>query len=49
MQEEKIIDDSSVVYGTHFSHEGNDIHDRMEELSIKNGYNIAYDGMIIEI
>ena len=49
MQEERIIDDSSVVYGTHFSHEGNDIHDRMEELSIKNGYHIAYDGMIIEI
>ena len=49
MHEENIIDDDSLIYGTHFSHEGNDIHDRMEELSIKNGYHIAYDGMKIEI
>ena len=49
VQNENIIDDDSLIYGTHFSHEGNDIHDRMEELSIKNGYHIAYDGMKIEI
>ena len=49
MKEENIIDNNSLVYGTHFSHEGNDIHDKMEELALQNGYHIAYDGMKIEI
>ena len=49
MKEENIINDSSLVYGTHFSHEGNDIHDKMEELAIQNDYHIAYDGMKLEI
>ena len=49
MKEEGIIDDSSLVYATHISHEGNDIHDKMEELSTNYGYHIAYDGMNLDI
>lgn len=49
MKEEGIIDDNSLVYATHISHEGNDIHDKMEELSTNYGYHIAYDGMKLEI
>lgn len=47
MNEDNIIDDNSLVYGTHFSHEGNNIHDKMEELAVQNSYHIAYDGMKI--
>ena len=49
MKENDIIDDKSLVYGIHFSHEGNGLHNEMEELAAKNGYHIAYDGMKIEI
>ena len=49
MKEKRVIDDNTLVYGTHFSHEGNDIHDRMEELAVENGYHIAYDGMELNI
>lgn len=49
MKIEKIIHKNSMVYATHISHEGNDIHDVMENLAISNGYNIAYDGLIINI
>lgn len=49
MSKEKIIDESSMVYATHISHEGNDIHDVMEQLAIENGYHIAYDGLEINI
>ena len=49
MNEEKMIDKDSLVYGTHISHEGNDIHEKMEALATSNGYHIAYDGLIIEI
>lgn len=47
MKEEKIIDDNSIIYATHISHEGNNIHQEMEKLAIKNGYHIAYDGLEI--
>ena len=49
MKAEKIIDENSLVYATHISHEGNDIHDEMEKLSKKNGYYIAYDGLEINM
>jgi phosphoribosyl 1,2-cyclic phosphate phosphodiesterase len=49
MKEEKIIDENSIIYATHISHEGNDIHEVMEKLSAKNGYHIAYDGLEINL
>lgn len=49
MKVEKIIDESSLVYATHISHEGNDIHDVIEKIAINNGYHIAYDGLEINI
>ncbi|HOO68168.1 MAG TPA: MBL fold metallo-hydrolase [Bacilli bacterium] len=49
MHKESIIDNNSLVYATHISHEGNDIYDEMEKLAIKNNYHIAYDGLKIEI
>lgn len=45
MKVEKIIDENSIVYATHISHEGNDIHEVMDKLATKNGYHIAYDGL----
>lgn len=49
MKVEKIIDESSLVYATHISHEGNSIHDVMEKVAINNGYHIAYDDLEINI
>lgn len=49
MKVEKIIDESSMIYATHISHERNDIHDVMEKLALANGYHIAYDGLEINI
>jgi phosphoribosyl 1,2-cyclic phosphate phosphodiesterase len=49
MKAERIIDESSLVYATHISHEGNDIHEVMEKAAANNGYHIAYDGLEITI
>lgn len=49
MKAEEIIDENSMIYATHISHEGNDIHDVMEKLALANGYHIAYDGLEINI
>lgn len=49
MKEKNIINNNTQIYATHISHEGNDIYEIMEKEAIKNGYNIAYDGLEIEI
>ena len=43
------IDENTLIYGTHISHDGMSYHEIVEEQAIKNGYHIAYDGMEIEI
>ena len=49
MKDLKIIDDRTQIYGTHISHEGMPYHELSEQQAIKNGYNIAYDGLEINI
>lgn len=43
------IDDNTKIYGTHISHDGMSYHEEIEKRAISNGYNIAYDGMELEI
>lgn len=45
MREEQLTDEKSLLYATHISHEGNDIHEKMEEEVGRSGYHIAYDGL----
>jgi len=49
MRNELIIDDNTLIYATHISHEGNDMHEVMEAEAQKYGYHIAFDGMQIEL
>lgn len=49
MKSLNIIDKNTKIYGTHISHEGMPYHELSEELANKNGYNIAYDGLEIEL
>lgn len=44
-----IVDDKTLIYGTHISHDGMSYHEKVEERAIKNGYHIAYDGMEINL
>lgn len=44
-----IICEDTLIFGTHISHDGMPYHEQAEEIAIKNGYHIAYDGMEIEI
>ena len=43
------IDENTLIYGTHISHDGMSYHEIIEEQAIENGYHIAYDGMEMEI
>ena len=46
---EGILKPSAHALGTHISHEGNPTHSELSEFASKNGYEIAYDGLTIEI
>ena len=48
MKEQNIIDENSQIFATHLSHEGNNIHEIMENKANLAGYHIAYDGMEIK-
>lgn len=49
MKMKGIIDDNSLVYATHISHEGNATHEEMEKEAKSNGYHVAYDGMKLSL
>lgn len=44
-----IIDNNTLIYGTHISHESMSYHEKVEEYAIKHGYHIAYDGLELNI
>lgn len=48
MREKKIISEDTLVYATHISHEGNDLHEKMELLASQYYYHIAYDGLKLQ-
>ncbi len=43
------INENTLIYGTHISHDGMEYHEIVESKAISNGYHIAFDGMEIEI
>ena len=49
LKEINCIDDNTKIYGTHISHDGMGCHEEIAKRAISNGYNIAYDGMELEI
>lgn len=49
MIEKKIIHQHTPVYATHISHEGNDVHQQMQQQALQKGYSIAYDGLKVTV
>jgi phosphoribosyl 1,2-cyclic phosphate phosphodiesterase len=49
MRDEKLLKENARILATHISHEGNPIHSEMVEYGKKYGYEIAYDGLVIEL
>jgi phosphoribosyl 1,2-cyclic phosphate phosphodiesterase len=49
MREEGILKESGEVFITHLSHGGNPVHAELVEFAGRNGYKVAYDGLVITI
>lgn len=47
MKEEGLLKENARIFATHISHEGNPVHSELVEFGKKNGYEIAYDGLVI--
>lgn len=48
MQHEGLLKSNARAFATHIAHEGNPAHPELVEFASKNGYEVAYDGLVLE-
>lgn len=48
MRDENLLKENARIFATHISHEGNPIHSGMVEYGKEHGYEVAYDGLVVE-
>jgi phosphoribosyl 1,2-cyclic phosphate phosphodiesterase len=49
MHSQGLLTPNARAYATHIAHEGNPAHPQLEEFAKQNGYEIAYDGLVLNI
>jgi phosphoribosyl 1,2-cyclic phosphate phosphodiesterase len=49
MKHEGILKPNARAFATHIAHEGNPAHPELVEFATQNGYEVAYDGLVLEI
>lgn len=49
MRAEGLLKPGGRVFATHIAHEGNPVHNELAEFAARHGYEIAYDGLVIDI
>jgi phosphoribosyl 1,2-cyclic phosphate phosphodiesterase len=49
MRDEGLLRPNARAFATHIAHEGNPAHPVLEEFALQNGYEVAYDGLVLEI
>ena len=49
LRDEGILKENGRVFATHIAHEGNPIHAELVEFAKENGYEIAYDGLVVTL
>jgi phosphoribosyl 1,2-cyclic phosphate phosphodiesterase len=48
MKKENLLAENTRIFATHISHEGNPTHDELSKYAKEHGYEIAYDGLVIQ-
>ncbi len=48
MRSLNLLKPTSKIFATHISHEGNPIHEKLEQYACRYGYDVAYDGLVIQ-
>jgi phosphoribosyl 1,2-cyclic phosphate phosphodiesterase len=49
MRQELLLKPNGRAFATHIAHEGNPAHPELVEFASQNGYEVAYDGLILEV
>ncbi len=49
LREMGAVDEKTICYVNHFSHNGNPLHDELSESAAKIGFSVSYDGLILEV
>jgi len=49
MRDEGLLKRNARAFATHIAHEGNPPHPELVEFATQNGYEVAYDGLVLEI
>jgi phosphoribosyl 1,2-cyclic phosphate phosphodiesterase len=49
MKRDRLLKDGAHILATHISHEGNPRHTVLEKQASQHGYEIAYDGLVVEL
>ena len=49
MRKEGLLSCNARAFATHIAHEGNPAHPELNEFAMQNGYEVAYDGLVIEV
>jgi phosphoribosyl 1,2-cyclic phosphodiesterase len=49
MRDEGVLSDRGFAFGTHFAHEGNPPHSKLVRYSNQHGYEVAFDGLVLEL
>jgi phosphoribosyl 1,2-cyclic phosphate phosphodiesterase len=49
MRKEGLLAQNARAFATHIAHEGNPAHPELEEFAKQHGYEIAYDGLVLEV
>ena len=49
MRDEGLLEPNARVFATHIAHEGNPAHEELEQFAWQHGYEVAYDGLVLEV
>ena len=49
MRSEGLLTDNARAFASHIAHEGNPAHSELVEFANRHGYQVAYDGLVVEI
>lgn len=49
MRHEGLLKPNARAFATHIAHEGNPAHPELVEFATRNGYEVAYDGLVLEV
>ena len=47
LRDNRLLNENCLIYATHITHDGNPLHNELEQILDKYGYKVAYDGMEI--